>query len=279
MSRRAQGLLVAALVWSAMLLAWRQLDAQSMSASAGGPRAASINTWSAANTFTSSPVAIGNNASGTQYLKFDGNGTDPQIGYDSAIPNQFVVSGTQVAVRGVTNGSSTYNFYRADSAFLGSLAVPSLGGDAGNVFLNPQTQSAAVISAANVSEQRGANTQKIDQRITSAAITCTSGATCTASNLIANAALVYGVTSRVTTAVAGCTTISVGDGVTANLWSNATAVTLGSVTNMANFLAASPPPKFYTAANNVVVTCNGGTFSAGVIRLSAYTVDLTASSS
>lgn len=100
------------------------------------------------------------------------------------------------------------------------------------------------------------------------------GGTLTATNLIPAGSTVLSCTSRVTTAFGtsnGLTSISIGDGTIANLFSNNSAITLASVTNSTNYLSTFAP-KFYPAATSIMITGNGGTgFDAtGAIRITLW---------
>jgi hypothetical protein len=114
-------------------------------------------------------------------------------------------------------------------------------------------------------------------------VNAAAGATISASNLIPAGSLVVGVTTRVTTAFGttnGLTSISVGDGTTANLFSNNTGITLATTTEFTNHLSTFAP-KLYTSATSIVVTGNGGSgFDAtGQIRVTVYYYSLTPSTS
>jgi hypothetical protein len=106
-----------------------------------------------------------------------------------------------------------------------------------------------------------------------------SGATVTATGLIPSGSLVLGVTSRVTTEITGCTSIDIGDGSTANLWANDSALTVGTTTDGTDFSGAAP--LVYAAATGVVITAVGGgaSFTAGAIRLVVHYVSFTPATS
>lgn len=100
--------------------------------------------------------------------------------------------------------------------------------------------------------------------------TCTSGGTCTGTSTtqIPAGATLFSVTTRVTEAVVGCTSLDIGDGTTANAFSNDTSINLDTTTTGSNYLAATTVPKVYLSAASIVITCNGGgTFSSGNIRI------------
>lgn len=106
-------------------------------------------------------------------------------------------------------------------------------------------------------------------------VSASAGGTITATNLIPAGACVDGVVTRVTTAFGtsnGLTSISVGDGTTANLWSNNSGITLNTTTGSTAWLSSFTPGKLYTAATSVVITGNGGSGfdSTGVIRVTVF---------
>ena len=75
-------------------------------------------------------------------------------------------------------------------------------------------------------------------------------------------ALLFGVTTRVTTAfgaTGGLTSITIGDGTTANAFSTTSAITLNASTNGANFVTTWTPRMYGGTAPQVVVTAVGGT--------------------
>lgn len=96
-----------------------------------------------------------------------------------------------------------------------------------------------------------------------------SGATVTATGLIPDGAIVLGITSRVTTALGvsgGTTGYQVGDGSDADRWGNVTGTAAGTKTTNADWTTTTIP--LFNAAQNVVITANGGNFDGtGVIFL------------
>lgn len=110
----------------------------------------------------------------------------------------------------------------------------------------------------------------------SASVTC-SGATSSATDLIPAGSLVLGVTVRVTTAVTGSTTFTIGDGTDADKWGATIAQTAGTTTDATDFTTSSPT--YYTSATSVVLTGTGGSFSAGVVRVTVHYIDFTSATS
>jgi hypothetical protein len=89
-----------------------------------------------------------------------------------------------------------------------------------------------------------------------------SGASVTATNLIPAATNVIGVNSKVTVALGtggGTTGYQVGDGTDADRWGSITGTDTATASGMAN--ATADPRGWFQAANNVVVTANGGNFN------------------
>lgn len=107
-----------------------------------------------------------------------------------------------------------------------------------------------------------------------------SGATATATGIFPAGCVRLGVSLRVTTAVTsgdGGTSFNVGDGTDADRYAATVAFTLGTTKTPADGTAT--PLEWLAAAGNVVLTCVGGTFNAGAVRLVAYYLQLTAPTS
>ncbi len=105
------------------------------------------------------------------------------------------------------------------------------------------------------------------QTTAEATITC-SGATSVATNLIPAGAQLLGIGTRVTTLVTsgdGGTSFTIGDGTTADLYGTGIAFTAGTVTGSAQY--KTPLTPLLPASRSVTLTCTGGTFSAGVVRV------------
>jgi hypothetical protein len=98
------------------------------------------------------------------------------------------------------------------------------------------------------------------------------GATVTATSLIPDGALVVGVTTKITTqlgATGGTTGYQVGDGTDPDRWGVAAAVTAGTTTDNTN--ATATTVQMFTAANDVVLTADGGNFDGtGVIDVNVF---------
>lgn len=106
----------------------------------------------------------------------------------------------------------------------------------------------------------------------SASVTC-SGATSSASNLIPDGALVIGVTCRVTTAITGATSFTVGDGTDVDKWGTGVAIAAGTKTSSADFTAIVSS---YQSATSVVLTATGSNFTAGAVLVTVHYLDCAA---
>jgi hypothetical protein len=104
-----------------------------------------------------------------------------------------------------------------------------------------------------------------------------SGATATATNLIPAGSVVIGVTVRVTTTITGATSFEIGDGTDPDRWGTTIAVTSGTTTTNANTTITTVP--IYAAATSVVLTANGGNFTAGAVKVTVHYISLTAATS
>lgn len=125
------------------------------------------------------------------------------------------------------------------------------------------------------------NTESVNVKAATTTVTCNGGGgTCTASNLVPAGAFVISVTARVTTILAGAglTTWSLGDGSTADLWATGKALAAGTTVNATDH-KSTWNPKFFNAANNVVLTAAAGVFSSGVVRITVFYLDSTAPAS
>lgn len=200
-------------------------------------------------------------------------------------PGQFGISPNTLSGSGATSGfvyTQTWNTTGApvfadwtitdtasDSA---SLAFRIRGGAGANIPIFQATSRTGLFTFGGL-----ANGQASGLKHATVAVTCSSGATCTAANLIPAGSMVVGVSVRVTTLITGATSISVGDGTDPDRWGAGIAVAAGTTTGIANFTIASPI--YYAAATGVVLTAAGSDFTAGVIRITVHYWDLTAATS
>ena len=223
-------------------------------------------------------------------LRSAGTGTAPLWGKVRLSGSPTDVTGTLPVTNGGT-GLASYTIgdilYASGGTTLAALAAVAIGRvlTSAGVGTAPTWSDSPVIadlSATTKLSVKGANAETCNIKQATATINSSNGAsTISATNLIPAGTMVIGVTTRVTTAFGtsnGLTSITIGDSDTASLWGSSVPITLGSTTTMANF--ATVNPKYYTAAKNVVITANGGTFDAtGQIRVTLYYVDLTAPTS
>ena len=118
------------------------------------------------------------------------------------------------------------------------------------------------------------------KRVTTTVDTTNLAATITATNLIPAGSMVYQCNTRNTVVFDGTmTSFDIGDGTTANLFANDTALGVNETTNLVDHLSTFKPT-LYTAATSVVVTAVGGTFgTTGTIRITCFYYDSTAPTS
>ncbi len=119
--------------------------------------------------------------------------------------------------------------------------------------------------------------------VTSSEDVSSSGNTHTVSSFIPDGALLLGLTVRVTTAVEGCTSFQIGNegAADADLWGNGISINVNTTTTAADYTSIEAAGILYIAAEDVVFTAVGGAadFSAGVIRITAFYIDVTAHTS
>ncbi len=90
----------------------------------------------------------------------------------------------------------------------------------------------------------------------------------TATGLIPAGAIVLGVTARVTTSIVGATSFDIGDGSDVDAFGATIATTATTTSNNSDWTIASAP--VYASATDVVLTPNGGAFTAGAVRLTVH---------
>ncbi|HXJ44084.1 MAG TPA: hypothetical protein VNH18_32655 [Bryobacteraceae bacterium] len=124
----------------------------------------------------------------------------------------------------------------------------------------------------------GANAQSVTLQQATTQSGAMSGASTTLTNLIPAGSLVIGVTVHPTTAITsgdGATSYTVGDGTTANRWG--TGIAFAANVTLAN--AVTLTPAIYPTATSVVLTATGGTFNAGVVRVTVSYFTIASSTS
>lgn len=201
--------------------------------------------------------------------------------------------GSNAPTHGIWGHSHLYSVMRASNLDIACLSWDSqfrLKSDAALTWTDgtPYSGTSDVLlyrdAAANLALRNGTTAQSARiyntytsateyQRMAIATVTATlssvSGATVTATNLIPDGAVVVGVTSRVTTGLgtgSGTTGYQVGDGSDADRWGTVTGTAAGTTTDNRNWTVTTV--QAFTAANNVVITANGGNFDGtGVIQV------------
>lgn len=264
------------------------ISGSTLSLSLGGLDAADIANAAAINsnatitgawTVTTGQLIIGDGSATTRVVKWNANGgVDPTLGVVDSIEG-YLYSATPLALSDCTaDDCSTHSLATGLFFYSGSTAVGSwLYAPSTETFMATSDSTAAAVLATRTDTNYAATNVKV----TTTEVTCpTSGTTCTASNAIPAGCFLVGVSSRITQAGNGtCTSYDIGDGTTANLWSNDTATVLGTTTTNANFNAGTAAAsKVYPAAASITVTCNGGTFgaTAAMVRFGVHCLDATA---
>jgi len=111
-------------------------------------------------------------------------------------------------------------------------------------------------------------------------LTSMSGATVTWTSAIPSGSMVIGVTARVTVLIEGATSLDVGiSGGDTDLFIDGMAVALDTVGDLTDSNAALTSPIIYQSATSILVTGQGGSFTAGSLRLTLHYIDLIAATS
>lgn len=126
-------------------------------------------------------------------------------------------------------------------------------------------------------ESASGNGQKTGVQIAEGFFTPLVGATHTFVGLIPAGSMVIGVTSRVTALITGATDFDLGDGTTVDKFGAALPVAATSTSDLTDSTVTAPT--IYTVATDVVLTANGGAFTAGDIRVAVHYLILTAPTS
>jgi len=171
-----------------------------------------------------------------------------------------------------------------DGVTIGAAAAPTVT-DLGSVAtcdINGGSIDGAIVGAASAAAGTfvGLNDQSAQGALTriltaETELTEMSGATETASSLIPNGALLVGLSTRITTTIAGCTSISIGDADPDRYGSQGT-LTANATTSNVDWTVTTV--QVFNAAADVVITAVGGatSFSSGAIRITAHYIDTTA---
>jgi len=155
-------------------------------------------------------------------------------------------------------GSDTIN--GATSAVIniayGALALVSDGNSKWTIIGEVIVVSSQVLT-------QGANGSKVTQWTVEQLVSGLSGATASAPTTIPAGAIIEAVSARVTTAITGPTSWTLGYSGNASIWGSS----LGPSAGTTNVGVASPTPLY--GATSIVLTATGGSFTAGAVRLSA----------
>lgn len=103
--------------------------------------------------------------------------------------------------------------------------------------------------------------------------TLSSGSTFTFTNIIPAGALLLGITTRIVTSLVGPTSIDIGDGTDVDRWGAAEGVLAANQTSIADYTTSAL--QTFQVGQDVVITANGGDFTAGEIRCVAHFIILT----
>jgi hypothetical protein len=169
--------------------------------------------------------------------------------------NQFIFSSWRgmVVIQDPNAPISTYQFYKG----LRSEANPDGGGGVG--AYDPVNGQSIMVK----------------QKAAEIPITASGVAIQDLSRFIPAGVMVVGFTARVTVAICGASSLSVGETGSANLWINAMGVTLGATGDLSK--ATATTPMIYAAATTVRLTANGGNFNGtGKVRLTVHYISLEA---
>jgi hypothetical protein len=183
------------------------------------------------------------------------SGALSMVGADIDLISNFMRSSTQCTEIG-GNASTTHSLGVGDVCLVDALEVPG------------------VIYADGDIEQGTAKGAVTQITTSTESLTFANDASKTTSGLIPDGAWLMAVTTRVTTAGAGCTDVDIGDGTTVNLFADAAAVADGTTTDNSNAQANFANPVL--SATEVTVTANGGNCTAGVWAVTAHYIDFTA---
>ena len=176
------------------------------------------------------------------------------VGIGTTVPN--------VALTVIGSISATGNTY---TAALSSGTIQASGLITANGGLQSGT-GAGEIDIASV------NNSIMGFRTVETLLSATPGATATAVGLIPSGSFIFGVTARVNTTVTGASSFNIGDGQDQNAWGTNVLAASGTTTSSNNFSITAPA--FYQLTTPVVLTANGGNFTAGAVRLAVHLIQL-----
>lgn len=122
--------------------------------------------------------------------------------------------------------------------------------------------------------------QQVTVKVATGTHTTNSGTgTETISNVIPAGSLILGISTRVTTILAGAglTTFGIGDGTDIDAFGATIAIAAGTTTDLTDYTITTVP--IYPAVTSIVLTADAGQFDSGVIRFTIHYIDLTAATS
>lgn len=220
---------------------------------------------------------------GTEIVRFDSTGIDVDLNVDSLEVTAGAVGTPSISFQGDpttgfysggdASGATYYAALGARTFILGagaieipSNSVPFKMGSSGDVIFTRVAANKVGIAGTSGGTTNVATAVE--------ALTGMSGATVTSSNLIPAGCFLVGVSVYVDTAIEGATSFNIGDGTDADRWGASIAVDAATTTSIADYTATGYGE--FTAANDVVLTGVGGSFSAGAVTVTAHYIDLTA---
>jgi hypothetical protein len=170
--------------------------------------------------------------------------------------------------QGVAVGNASYIGFCSNSFANDSGGDTRLFRDAANVL--------AQRNAANSQESRlystftsTTNYQRMTIKSVRQTLSALSGASATTTGtFIPDGAVVVGVTTRVSTLLAGATGYTIGDGTDADRWGDITGTAVGTTSDNTNWTAGTI--ECFTAGGNITLTAKGSNFTAGAIEISVF---------
>ena len=206
-------------------------------------------------------------------LAADGTNLAPSYSFSSNKDHGMYVSGGNLAFA----RSGTLGFILTSDQISSSVDIhPSVDGTLDLGFANSSWKTLYLGTSLIVGDLSDVGT--LTMLHASTTLTMSSGSSQTASSLIPAGAIVYGITTRVTTLVTGPAGYDVGDGSDVDRWGNSILVAEDTTSDATDFTEGAPiQPQIYPAANDVVITTDGVNFTAGVIRVTVHYSLMTAS--
>lgn len=125
-----------------------------------------------------------------------------------------------------------------------------------------------IIDASDIDLGGLSNNQVLGVRSAEVDLMGLSGASVAAAGILPTGAMVLGVTTRVTVAITGATTFDIGDGTDVDAFGAAIAPDLDTLTDTSNWTIATAP--VYPGGTDIVLTANGGNFTAGDVRITVH---------